>query len=889
MFAKDELVRHPQYGIGNVMADMGITVVVRFEQKIEECAKEDLTLVPSLFQRMEKDEWDIPLEVVNRIQAEAIRSINDAWGIFARSRIELLPHQLWVCRQVNRDWPTRWLVADDVGLGKTIEAGLILTPLLANEKVKRLLIICPASLVGQWQERLRTMFDIRAAIYVTQADTKNTGFWETSNQVIASLQTLRLDRQDRHKRLLESDPWDLLIVDEAHHLNADEQQGQTLGYQLIRKLEKNGRVNSMLFFTGTPHRGKDFGFLSLLRLLRPDMFSTDISLEKQLLSLQKLMIRNNKYNVTDLTGKRLFQEPNVSSETYEYSGAEQRFYNMLSNFIMMGMAYASGLIDCRAVMLVLISMQKLASSSVAAIRRAIRGRLGRIQQSREKLQNLREQMRRYEDFEQMQDDDEMAKIEENIVTISSELRLVENEEPALQKLLNAAEAVKKETKINKILEVLETRFQDRSVLFFTEYKATQSLLMSALIRRFGDECVTFINGDERADDVILSDGNAVTRYKSKKEAEREFNSGKARFLVSTEAGGEGIDLQENCYTLIHVDMPWNPMRMHQRVGRLNRYGQTKCVDVLSLRNPATVETRVWDKLNEKIERINTAFTQVMNEPEDMLQLVLGMTSPTFFRKIFTEGSQKGAENLSDWFDEESATFGGENVVNTVRELVGNVNKFDFRQVSDLIPRADLEDLRPFFETALTLNGRRVMKEEGGIRFRTPDDWKVGPGIRQRYSDMIFDRKDRSENASKRLLGVGHKIIDQAIKQAKDRSAAIATIPDQILPHPIIVFRIIERVTDPVKPDVIVGVKVQEMEGEKMLKDWQLLKYLNTLPLRRNFMRENSLSPEDMEKARTALSESEAFLKKRLDDLKLGFRVPDIEILAVLWPICFPEI
>ncbi len=889
MFAKDELVRHPQYGIGNVMADMGITVVVRFEQKIEECAKEDLTLVPSLFQRMEKDEWDIPLEVVNRIQAEAIRSINDAWGIFARSRIELLPHQLWVCRQVNRDWPTRWLVADDVGLGKTIEAGLILTPLLANEKVKRLLIICPASLVGQWQERLRTMFDIRAAIYVTQADTKNTGFWETSNQVIASLQTLRLDRQDRHKRLLESDPWDLLIVDEAHHLNADEQQGQTFGYQLIRKLEKNGRVNSMLFFTGTPHRGKDFGFLSLLRLLRPDMFSTDISLEKQLLSLQKLMIRNNKYNVTDLTGKRLFQEPNVSSETYEYSGAEQRFYNMLSNFIMMGMAYASGLIDCRAVMLVLISMQKLASSSVAAIRRAIRGRLGRIQQSREKLQNLREQMRRYEDFEQMQDDDEMAKIEENIVTISSELRLVENEEPALQKLLNAAEAVKKETKINKILEVLETRFQDRSVLFFTEYKATQSLLMSALIRRFGDECVTFINGDERADDVILSDGNAVTRYKSKKEAEREFNSGKARFLVSTEAGGEGIDLQENCYTLIHVDMPWNPMRMHQRVGRLNRYGQTKCVDVLSLRNPATVETRVWDKLNEKIERINTAFTQVMNEPEDMLQLVLGMTSPTFFRKIFTEGSQKGAENLSDWFDEESATFGGENVVNTVRELVGNVNKFDFRQVSDLIPRADLEDLRPFFETALTLNGRRVMKEEGGIRFRTPDDWKVGPGIRQRYSDMIFDRKDRSENASKRLLGVGHKIIDQAIKQAKDRSAAIATIPDQILPHPIIVFRIIERVTDPVKPDVIVGVKVQEMEGEKMLKDWQLLKYLNTLPLRRNFMRENSLSPEDMEKARTALSESEAFLKKRLDDLKLGFRVPDIEILAVLWPICFPEI
>lgn len=886
MFAQNDLVRHPQYGVGNVLTDMGDTVVVRFGQEIKECAKEDLTPVLSLLQRMEKEEWDIPLEVINRIQGEAIRSVNDTWGTFARSRIELLPHQLWVCRQVNKKWPTRWLVADDVGLGKTIEAGLILTPLLASGKVRRLLIICPASLVEQWQERLRTMFDIRAAIYVSQADTKRAGFWETHNQVIASLQTLRLDHNERQERLLKSDPWDLLIVDEAHHLNADEQQGQTLGYQLIRNLEENRRIHSMLFFTGTPHRGKDFGFLSLLRLLRSDLFSTDISLEEQLELLRDIMIRNNKYNVTDLTGHRLFQEPRVSSETYEYSDAEQHFYNMLTQFITMGMAYASGLMDGRLVMLVLISMQKLASSSVAAIRRAIRGRLDRMRQRREKLQNLKEKMRRYKESEDMQSGDELAKIEENIVAISSEIQLLETGEAVkLQELLDAAEPIHEETKIDKILEVLETRFQDRSVLFFTEYKATQSLLMSALIRRFGDECVTFINGDERADDVILSDGSAVTRHKSKKAAEREFNSGRARFLVSTEAGGEGIDLQENCHTLIHVDMPWNPMRMHQRVGRLNRYGQTKRVDVLSLRNPETVETRIWDKLNEKIERINTAFQGVMGEPEDMLQLVLGMTSPRFFRKIFSEGSQQGIEYLSDWFDEESATFGGEDVVKTVRDLVGNVNKFDFRQVADFIPKTDLEDLRPFFETALGLNRRNVTKEEGGgITFKTPVDWKVGPGIRQRYSDMIFDRKDRSENAANRLLGVGHKIVDQAIEQAINRSAAVAGIPDKILQYPIIIFRVIDRVTDIVKPDVIVGIRLQDMNEGEMLKDWQLLQHFNTLPLRSRDLREISRIPEDTDRAQMALSKAEEFLKQRLGDLNLDFRIPDIEMLAVFWPL-----
>ena len=133
--AEDSQVRHPGHGNGTVLADLGETVVVRFEAGIEECAKSDLEKLSSVWEAISETQWDVPLEVINRIQGEAIKSINEQWGVFARSRIELLPHQLWVCRRVNSQWPTRWLVADDVGLGKTIEAGIILTPLLAGGSV----------------------------------------------------------------------------------------------------------------------------------------------------------------------------------------------------------------------------------------------------------------------------------------------------------------------------------------------------------------------------------------------------------------------------------------------------------------------------------------------------------------------------------------------------------------------------------------------------------------------------------------------------------------------------------------------------------------------------------------------------------------------------------
>ncbi len=295
-FGRGDLVRHPRYGIGSIVLDEGPTVVARFGHGIEGCGKDDLARVKAPLNAARRGDWDVATEVVARSQAEAIRSVNDAWGVLSRSRVKLLPHQLWVCRRVLERWPSRWLVADDVGLGKTVEAGLILTPLLARGTVRRLLILTPASLVEQWQFRLRDMFDIRTAAYRPELDTDRADFWGAHPLVVASIETLREDRGGRHRRLEEAEPWDLLLVDEAHRLNADEQAGPTLGYKLVQRLAEARKVPPMVFFTGTPHRGKDFGFYALLQLLRPDLFDARRPTGPQAERLREAVIRNNKQN-----------------------------------------------------------------------------------------------------------------------------------------------------------------------------------------------------------------------------------------------------------------------------------------------------------------------------------------------------------------------------------------------------------------------------------------------------------------------------------------------------------------------------------------------------------------------------------------------------------------
>ena len=892
-----DLVRHVRFGTGKIRLDEGETAVVRFDDRLQECDKGELEAVAAPLQEIFSTQWHSPIEVVTRAQAAAIESVNDMWGVLSTSRIALLPHQLWVCRRVLETWPTRWLVADDVGLGKTVEAGLVFWPLIAKGTVRRLLIICPASLVEQWNERLRAMFDIRVAIYAGDADTERTDFWGTHDKVVASLQTLRIEKMGRHRRLLESDPWDLVVVDEAHHLNADEKGGPTLGYQVLEKLVENNRVKSMLFFTGTPHRGKTFGFVSLLKLLRPDLFDPKKPLDQQLPRLREVMIRNNKQNVTDLKGNLLFHPPVVKNIEFQFSPEEREFYEMLTDFIQSGQAYASSLdaTTGKAVQLVLVAMQKLASSSVAAIRRALRGRLARIAEGRGRLDELqarrearRKRLEKRDECERQGDLDALSRLEEEIAELSGELRLMENEEPRLRELLNAADRVRRETKIDRIVSILHNEYDGRQVLLFTEYKATQSLLMSALMNEFEETSVTFINGDDRADEVVVPSGETRSIVSQRSDATDHFNAGRVRFLVSTEAGGEGIDLQESCHSLVHVDLPWNPMRLHQRVGRLNRYGQRKPVEVVVLRNPETVEGRIWAILQEKMNQIMLSLGHAMDEPEDLLQLVLGMTSPSLWRELFLEAQQVPRESLAQWFDHRTAQFGNDDVIKAVQDLVGNCARFDFQQVSDQLPKTDLPALRPFFLSMLKLNRRRAEEKGGGLAFRTPEAWQTEPGILPAYHGMVFQRETRGRDTARRVLGVGHKVMGEALRQARETNATVATQPGETLNRPLVVYRIRDRLTGEQRTVRSVTLAVEIDEGtpgsDAVLKDWELLGKLNGLVGGRGFRAKDSVPPPDLARVEEALERGMSLVRMKASELGLPFRFPEVEPVAVLWPV-----
>ena len=889
-FCPNAAVRHPCFGLGQVVLDQGESVVARFEHGIEECLAADLELIDGLADRIAAGRLDPALHAVARTLGECIRSVNDAWGVFSRSRIDLLPHQLWVCKRVLESWPTRWLVADDVGLGKTIEAGLILTPLLSSGRVRRLLILAPASLVEQWQVRMREMFDIRLSIYVAAADTETSDFWNTLDRVIASAHTLRLDKGNRWERLLDAKSWDLVLIDEAHHMNVDEQGHRTLSYQLVERLQERGKVQSMVLFTGTPHRGKDTGFLSLLKLLRPEDFDPDHPLEEQIEKLRTVMIRNNKHSVTDMSGAPLFTPVRSRRETYAYSPQETQFYEQLTQFIMTGKAYATnlGFQDRRMVILILITMQKLASSSVAAVRRTLAGRLARLRDAKTKLEESREEDLAHLQELRSEDDpanlDEISRLEERVAESLSGVDLNPNEIPALEELLAVASEVTEETKIARILSVVEECFADRSVLFFTEYKATQALLMSALHKRYGDRCVTFINGDGFIEDVQDSSGNISDRTEDRRLAAARFNRGEVRFLVSTEAAGEGIDLQENCSALVHVDLPWNPMRLHQRVGRVSRYGQTDPVDAVTVRNPDTVESRIWDLLDEKLARINLAFQGAMDDPEDIRQLVIGMASPGMFTRVFSDADSAAlsGQTLDDWFDAQTATFGSEDAVHTVRNLIGHVARFDFGAVAGQIPRVDLPDLVPFFKAILAVRGRRPDQADNlRLSFRPPEEWKDDFLIAavDRY-DLLFAREPQPKQGED-LAGVGLRVVDRAVRDAVALSAAFATIRG--LDAPIFVFSVRDRITGSDGPIRAAVVAAQSgADGDwNLIRDWELVHRLNPLadkPRSSVFSdAEPALDVSDL------IASARQYVVSQIDALDLPFALPTVESLACLVP------
>ncbi len=335
----------------------------------------------------------------------------------------------------------------------------------------------------------------------------------------------------------------------------------------------------------------------------------------------------------------------------------------MSEFIQEGRAYSMDLSGAlrQQVQLVLISLQKIASSSIAAIKSALQTRLSKFEAN---LKNFEEESKELIPDECSAESDEELR---NLQTVEKAFKditfkLMQDEAKHLRELIDLADKVTEESRIKKIIDLIDTDYQGKQVLLFTEYKRTQALMIGALMDKWGVNNVGFINGDDALPKVKLNTGREIDLQQRREATADEFNTGKIRFLVSTEAAGEGIDLQKNCHVLIHVDLPWNPMRLHQRVGRLNRYGQTESVDVVSFRNPDTIEGLIWMKLQQKLIQIGKMFEAGMDDPEDIGKLVIGMQKSEMFDDLFIEGIEKSKDNLDSWFDAKTQTLGGEKVI-----------------------------------------------------------------------------------------------------------------------------------------------------------------------------------------------------------------------------------
>ena len=533
----------------------------------------------------------------------------DPYFALAIARVDPLPHQLEAVYEYFLKQPRiRFLLADDPGAGKTIMAGLLIKELKIRGLVKRTLIITPANLTFQWQRELKDKF--REEFEVVRGDVlrANYGFnpWQEKNQVVTSVSWVsRIE--DAKDSLLRSN-WDLIIVDEAHKMSAYSSDNKTLAYKLGEELGKI--TDHYLLMTATPHKGDPKNFCLFLELLDRDVYG-DVS------SLEDAMKRNNApfylrrtkealVTFPEETGivKKLFTNRKVDTIEFQIDAEELEFYHALTDYVedQSVKAASDDTARGRALGFTMAMLQRRFASSIYAVRRSLermRDKRQRILEDPESYRQEQINKKLPEDFEELTETDQQKIIGDlESVVASIDPVTLKKEILQLNELISQALILEKreiESKLVKLKEVItqEGIFKDpkMKMLIFTEHKDTLDYLVGKL-REWG-LTVTQIHGGMKIGDR----DTPHTRIYS----EREFRED-CQVLVATEAAGEGINLQF-CWFMINYDIPWNPVRLEQRMGRIHRYGQDKDCLIFNFVALNTSEGKVLWKLFERIRAI----------------------------------------------------------------------------------------------------------------------------------------------------------------------------------------------------------------------------------------------------------------------------------------------
>ncbi len=619
------------------------------------------------------------------------------------SRLELLPHQVFVAHRLISNFRPRFILADEVGLGKTIEAGIVIKELIARELIRRVLIIVPAQLVYQWQFEMQSKFnerfDIFDATLVHRIRRERPGEnpWLASNRIICSLQYTRKEKVTSEITELF---WDAVIFDEAHHLRryigATGYPRPTLSYQLADKLQE--RCNILLLLTATPIQLNPYELYSLIRLIDVAHFRNFEEFEefrkhlptinmliKNVLEFQNLskfeeeatlreiqefifqkkgktpppaklrevilheptqrrkilaalsrehtlsniMIRNKKRSVLLESGPKILRNPHIieilqTQQEKEVYGAIRLFlaktYNKAISEKNQGLGF------------VVVVLQKLLSSSTAALISTLQKRVDALRAFQQQIEEAKTKKKRKEALpkeiaiEGEEEADGLDAVEEDNDILTKTAKFEFDQIPVLEEFIQELKRIPEDSKTRMLKKLIKKIFKDPSekVLVFTQFRKTLEVIEQALAQDY--KVVTFHGG--------LSAEEKSVRVELFRE--------QCQIMISTEVGGEGRNFQF-CHILINFDLPWNPMKLEQRIGRLDRFGQKRDVDIYNFYIADTVETNILLALAERI--------QLFEETIGGLEPILGEVSKSIRDIVLMENEASSYSRIREFNEE----------------------------------------------------------------------------------------------------------------------------------------------------------------------------------------------------------------------------------------------
>lgn len=508
-----------------------------------------------------------------------------------------LPHQLHALTRALESNNIRYILADEVGLGKTIEAGMIIKELKARGLVKRILVVCPTGLVTQWSAEMQDKFHEKFQV-ILPSDydtirrlTDNEDVYGQYDQVISPMDAIkpiekhvgwseeRVEKYNKERIYsIINSGWDLVIIDEAHRVAGS--TGEVARYKLGQLLSKASPY--LLLLSGTPHNGKTEPFLRLVRLLDADAFPNVKSIVKE--QVAPYLIRTEKREAIDNNGNPLFKGRLTHLVTLRWDerhSLQRELYKLVSDYV--SKSYSKAIKNKKknmCLIFLLIIMQRMATSSTAAVKDSLQRRLYALVSKSTKLGDLKES-----DLDELNVENGVEDaIEAMSLNVEAEIEEIEN----ILAMAKQAEFQHSDVKVDKLTDLLDSILSEdrgQKIIIFTEFVGTQRYLVD-LLRNKGYS-VNYLNGS-----MGIEERNAALE---------EFRNNTSVF-VATDAGGEGLNLQFS-NIIINYDLPWNPMKLEQRCGRVDRIGQKKDVHIYNFIVEDTVENRVREVLEDKLSVI----------------------------------------------------------------------------------------------------------------------------------------------------------------------------------------------------------------------------------------------------------------------------------------------